>query len=204
MNDDTNYVPPEVNSLGEGTEKKEDTSVKPPKVLNKQPVMPSFDESRNVIAIADLVNAKKSATTDVLNARIDKHFEYITSQLSFSSDDQRIEEQSGFIQTVANSLHLEFPDYVIFADYLLNKIRENHELFADGRAFRFCHGIERSIPLENVQNYRNYMTMLSMVATNWHRRAQLSKFVDVTYLCRGLPKNGRINVTQYIHKLMKV
>lgn len=201
---DDNYVPPEVNSLGDGTDKKEETEVKAPKVSNKQPTMPSFDESRNVIDIADLINAKGNATTAVLNARIDKHFEYITGKLSFSTDQQRVEEQSGFIHTVANSLHLDFPDYVVFADHLLNKIRENQDLFCGGRAFRFCHGIEKDIPLEHVQNYRNYMTMLSMVATNWQRRAQLSKFVDVTYLCRGLTKNGRVNVTQYIHKLMKV
>lgn len=204
MKDDANYVPPEVDSLGDGADKTEETSNKAVKVSNKQPVMPSFDEARNVIDIADLINAKKSVTTDVLNNRIDKHFAFLTGEVAFSSDEERFEEQSGFIKTVANSLHLDFPDYVIFADYLLNKIRQNQAIFSDGTAFRFCHGIERLLPIEEVQGYRNYMTMLSMVATNWYRRAQLSKFVDVTYMSRGLSKNGKTNVTQYIHKLMKV
>lgn len=201
------YVAPEEENLdgGEGNKtpiaggKKNEVVAKSTTVSS--PKQPSLEETPNVIGVGRMTNAKGDTTTDVIKDRITRHFEYLRGKLSFKDDATRIEEQITFIETIGNVFKLDYEQYVVVTDYLLNAVREAKEVFTDGTAFRFTKDLDKQYPIENIRQYRDYMALLTMISNNWPRRHELHKFVDPTYAIKDLNRLGKVNVTQYINQL---
>lgn len=204
MSDDT-YNPPEVDNLDGGA-----APVKEPASKGKEskasiaPPQPKLEEDPAIIGIGRMVNAKGTAATALIVDRIDRHLSYLSGKQGFKDDDARIEEQTTFIESIGNTLKLPFEQYVVVTDHLLQVIRENKDIFADGTAFRFTRNLKKDYPQGSVNLYRNYVTMLSMIASQWPRRHKLNTLVDITYLIKDLPRAGKENVTQYFNNLMNV
>lgn len=204
MSDDT-YVPPEVDNLGEAVETVKETGSKGKESKAAvAPPQPKMEEDPSIIGIGRMVNAKGTAATALIVDRIDRHLKYLSGDQGFKDDAARIDEQTTFIESIGNTLKLPFEQYVVVTDHLLQVIRNNKGIFADGTAFRFTRNLKKDYPLEAVNQYRNYMTMLSMIASQWSRRHKLNTLVDITYLIKDLPRVGKENVTQYFNNLMKV
>jgi len=208
MSNPDDYVAPEEENL-EGSVKAPATGGKKNEGATKAasptpPAQPSLDEVPDVIGIGRMTNSKGDVATDVMKARIARHFQYLSGELGFKDSDARIQEQITFIDTIGNTLKLEFDKYVVVTDYLLNQIRENKTIFSDGTAFRFVKDLDKQYPIEHIRTYRNYMTLLTMIANSWPRRHELNKLVDVTYAIKDLNRLGKENVTQYFNKLMQV
>lgn len=206
MSSTQEYVAPEEETLdgGEGSKaptaggKKNEVAAKSTTTSPKQP---TFEETPNVIGVGRMTNSKGDATTDVIKARIARHFEYLSGKLSFKDTDARVEEQITFIETIGNVFKLDYDQFVIVTDYLLNAVREAKVVFTDGTAFRFTQGLDKLYPIENIRQYRDYMALLTMISNNWPRRHELHKFVDPTYAIKDLNRLGKVNVTQYINQL---
>ena len=207
MSTSDDYVAPEEETL-EGSGVKAPASGSKTKEVAKAPsaapAQPSLEEPLDVIGIARMTNAKGDVTTDVMKDRITRHFEYLSGKLGFKDNKARVNEQITFIESIGNTLKLEFDQYVVVTDYLLNQIRETKSIFADGTAFRFTKDLEKEFPIEHIRSYKSYMTLLTMIANSWPRRHELNKLVDITYAIKDLNRLGKENVTLYFNKLMQV
>lgn len=157
-----------------------------------------------VIGVNKILNAKGNVVTDIMIKRIDKHLEYLNGEVGFTDHKERDEEQVSFIETIGNSLKMDFEGYVVFTDYLLTKIRDNQKVFTDGLAFRFCADLKKGSYAEAVKNYQAYVEFLTKIAINWNVRYKLKKLVDTAYVIHPLNQKGKENVTQYFNKLASV
>lgn len=157
-----------------------------------------------VIGLNKILNAKGTVVTDIMIKRIDKHLEYLRGDVGFKDNEERDQEQVTFIETIGNSLKMDFDGYVIFTDYLLTKIRDNQKVFTDGLAFCFCAELKKGSYTEAVKNYQGYIEFLTKIAINWNVRYKLKKLVDIAYVIQPLNQKGKENVTQYFNKLASV
>ncbi len=198
------YKAPEVDDLGKKEEspKTQPTPSIPNTVAKAQGA--KFEPVPLRIGIGQMVNGKGNAVTDIMKERIDRHLTYLAGKKGFTTDTEREDEQTSFIEIIGSTLTLPFPQYVIVTDYLLAVIRENREIFANGTAFRFTYKLRKEYPMENVKLYHTYMTFLTFIAGNWEARHRLNRIIDLGTAIRDLPRKGKENVTQYFNKLQNV
>ena len=165
---------------------------------------PSLEPEQPVIAVAKMVNAKGNIATDAIIVRINRHMEYLSGRTGFNSVEDRHAEQVNFMETVGNSLKLDFDAYVVVTDTLMTAIRANLSVFTDGMAFRFMVGLEKHYPVDGIKAYKAYIELLTKIAANWTVRYKLPKLVDVTFGIALLDRVGKSNVEQYFRKLSAV
>ena len=210
---DNTYQEPETQDLGEGAAAAaSEEATKPANTSSKTATKttaavaeePKFVPEQDVIGLSEMINAKGDAVTDVLAARIDRHIVFLAGQKGFKDDAERINEQTTFMDSVARTLLMaDFDQFVVVTDHLLNKIRQNKDVFASGACFRFSNNLGDKYPAQDVATYRSYISLLIMVANNWAVRYKLNKVTDPSMLIRHLPKVGKQNITQYLAYLQR-
>ena len=164
----------------------------------------SFVPKQDVIAINKMVNAKGTVTTDIMVARIKQHMEFLSGAKRYKNKEEEVQEQVSFIETIGNSLKLDFPQFALVTDELLNAIRENKDVFQKGTQFRFTMGLDKTYPAQYIRTYQVYMTFLAMVAKNWVSRYKLDKLVDLAHVIHDFDRKGKENLTQYFRYLTQV
>ena len=199
------YVAPEVKDLSQQKEpaKKEQKQlgVSPAPIQTKSEPGPTFRQAEGVITISKLVNAKGTAATDVILARIEKHMKHLGGQLGFRNEEEKAREQLSFIETVGNTLRLDFPQYALVTDVLLNNIKANQSVFDKGLAFRFVASLGKNYPADHVKTYQTYMSFLAAISKNWAGRSKLGNLVDVGFVTKDFPQKAKENVTQYFRRV---
>jgi hypothetical protein len=161
----------------------------------------SYEKNVEVVAINKMVNAKGDATTDIIVQRINTHMEFLSGRKRYKDKAEETQEQVTFIETIGNTLKLDFPQYALVTDALLNAMRENKDVFDHGLAFRFTKGLERTYPSQYIRTYQNYITFLTMVSKNWVSRYKLDKLIDPAYMVQDFDRKAKENVTQYFRLL---
>lgn len=156
------------------------------------------------IGIGKLLNAKATAVTDILTARVAQHLECTVGTKGFPDAEARAQEQGGFINTVLNSLELDFDKYVVFTDFLLTQLRANAADISTGKLLRHMGGLAPSYDKEKVRKYTTYMSFLTRIALNWNIRYKMNTLIDVNLFVSGFSEKGRENITTYFHKLQDV
>jgi hypothetical protein len=156
------------------------------------------------IGIAKLLNAKATAVTDILTARVAQHLEYTCGKKGFASREAQGEEQGGFINTVLGSLELDFDKYVVFTDFLLTQLRANSTEISTGKLLRHMGGLAPSYEKEKIRKYTVYMSFLTRIALNWNIRYKLNTLIDVNLFVAGFSANGQRNITTYFNHLQNV
>lgn len=156
------------------------------------------------IGIAKLLNAKGTAVTDILTARVEQHFEYAIGSKSFPDRDARAQEQGGFINTVLGSLDLDFEKYVVFTDFLLTQLRANADDISTGKLLRHIAGLAESYDKNKISKYTTYMSFLTRIALNWNIRYKLNTLIDVNLFVSGFGEKGAENITTYFNQLQNV
>lgn len=156
------------------------------------------------IGIGKLLNAKATAVTDILTARVAQHLEYTVGSKGFGDKDERANEQGGFINTVLGSLDLDFDKYVVFTDYLLSQLRENAADINTGKLLRHIPGLAPSYDKEKVRQYTTYMSFLTRIALNWNIRYKLNTLIDVNLFVSSFGEKGRNNIATYFNHLQNV
>lgn len=156
------------------------------------------------IGIGKLLNAKATAVTDILNARVAQHLEYVIGTKSFADRDARAQEQGGFINTVLGSLELDFDKYVVFTDFLLTELRANSAHIGTGKLLRHIPGLAESFDKDKIRKYTTYMSFLTRVALNWNIRYKLNTLIDVNLFVSGFSEKGAENITTYFNQLQNV
>lgn len=156
------------------------------------------------IGIGKLLNAKATAVTDILTARVAQHLEYTVGTKGLPDQDARAQEQGGFINTVLGSLELDFDKYVVFTDYLLTQLRENAADINTGKLLRHMGGLAESYDKEKIRKYTTYMSFLTRIALNWNIRYKLNSLIDVNLFVSGFSEKGRENITTYFNHLQNV
>lgn len=156
------------------------------------------------IGIGKLLNAKATAVTDILTARVAQHLEYTVGTKGLPDQDARAQEQGGFINTVLGSLELDFDKYVVFTDYLLTQLRENAADINTGKLLRHMGGLADSYDKEKIRKYTTYMSFLTRIALNWNIRYKLNSLIDVNLFVSGFSEKGRENITTYFNHLQNV
>jgi len=166
------------------------------------PLEPSMAPDPTVVKAEDQVNGRGTATTDILVSRVNRHFDWLAGRLRIDTKKARDQEQSDFMDTIGNSLKLDYREFKLVTDVLLAAIRKDLKTFTDGgQAFRFIPGMEPAYAPEYVAAYQTYITFLTRVAKNWARRHDAAKMSDITTVIEGFPTKGRANVTQYFNEL---
>lgn len=156
------------------------------------------------IGVGKLLNAKATAVTDILTARVEQHFEYACGKKGFADRDAKAQEQGGFINTVLGSLELDFDKYVVFTDYLLTQLRANSADISTGKLLRHMGGLDESYDKEKIRKYTTYMSFLTRIALNWNIRYKLNSLIDVNLFVSGFSEKGRENITVYFNHLQNV
>lgn len=156
------------------------------------------------IGIGKLLNAKATAVTDILIARVEQHFEYAIGSKSFADREARANEQGSFINTVLGSLELDFEKYVVFTDFLLTQLRANSADIGSGKLLRHIAGLAESYDKDKIRKYTTYMSFLTRVALNWNIRYKLNTLIDVNLFVSGFSEKGRENITTYFNQLQNV
>lgn len=169
-----------------------------------KPREPSMIPEQAVIGITKMVNAKGNAVTDIMVSRIDKHMQYLSGKTGFNTIDQAQEEQIAFMETIANSLKLDFEAYVVVTDHLLKAVRANQKVFSDGLVFRFMVNLEKKYPAEYIRSYQAYMELLGKIGSYWTVRFKLPKLIDLASVIANLDSKAKTNITQYFRKLSAV
>lgn len=156
------------------------------------------------IGIGKLLNAKATAVTDILTARVAQHLECTVGTKGLPDREARAQEQGGFINTVLGSLELDFEKYVVFTDYLLTQLRENAADINTGKLLRHMGGLAESYDKEKIRKYTTYMSFLTRIALNWNIRYKLNSLIDVNLFVSGFSEKGRENITTYFNHLQNV
>lgn len=156
------------------------------------------------IGIGKLLNAKATAVTDILTARVAQHLEHTIGEKGFVDQKARGEEQGGFINTVLSSLELDFDKYVVFTDFLLTQLRENAAEINTGKLLRHMAGLSDSYDKDKIRKYTTYMSFLTRIALNWNIRYKLNTLIDVNLFVSGFSPKGRENITTYFNQLQNV
>jgi hypothetical protein len=206
------YTPPESEDLsGEETPAVAAKSAVPaPLILantapkETAPAEATFQAEPLVINVAKMVNAKGDATTDVMVARINRHVEFLAGRKRFKDKKEEQDEQISFIETIGNSMRLDFEQFAIVTDDLLTVVRANPEVFSGGLAFRYTVGLDKKYPAQAIRLYHTYIQFLSMVAKNWEARYKLNSLIDLASVITDLNRKGKENVTQYFRYLTNV
>lgn len=165
---------------------------------------PSMIPETAVVGIGKMVNAKGNVVTDIMVARVDKHMKYLNNEVGFKSIEEAHEEQIAFMETIANSLKLDFDAYVVVTDHLLKAVRANQKVFSEGLAFRFMANLEKKYPAEYIRSYQAYMELLGKIGSYWTVRFKLAKLIDLASVIANLDPKAKTNVTQYFRKLSAV
>lgn len=156
------------------------------------------------IGIGRLLNAKATAVTDILTARVAQHLEYTLGEKGFADRKAQGEEQGGFINTVLSSLELDFDKYVVVTDFLLTQLRENADSISTGKLLRHMGGLAESYEKEKIRKYTTYMSFLTRIALNWNIRYKLNSLIDVNLFVAGFSEKGRKNISVYFNNLQNV
>lgn len=202
------YTPPESEDLSGDSAK--EVVAKAPAVITpavKEEVAPAeatFQAEPMVIGIAKMINAKGDMTTDVMVARINRHIEFLAGRKRFKDKKEEQDEQISFIETIGNSMRLDFEQFAVVTDDLLTIIRANAEVFSGGLAFRHTVGLDKKYPANTIRLYHTYISFLTMVAKNWEARYKLHTLIDLASVITDLNKKGKENVTQYFRYLTNV
>lgn len=215
------YTPPNTTQLGEALPSKAESEVIlhedsgdcgtlsfPKKegaaVATKKPKEPTFEPEVAKVGINSQVNGKGTIVSDIMITRIENHIKYLNGTKGFPNKEAQEEEQITFMETIGESLKLDFPLYVIVTDHLLEVIRKNQSVFADGLAFRFMAGMDKKYPLEITNKYKTYIELLTKITSYWSVRYKLNKLIDVSYVFDGLDRKAKENITQYFNTLSQV
>lgn len=211
---DKPYTPPVTEELGGDADKASVTPapVKPTpapvvKAAVVEPVKnvePTLAPALDVISVSKMLNAKGTVVTDQMIARIDRHMKYLRGEEGFNDQKERDTEQVTFIETIGNSLKMDFEGYAIVTDYLLKQVRDNQSVFSDGMAFRFTVGLDKNYPTDIIRQYQSYVELLTKIAANWKVRYKLKKLIDIAYVIQPLQNKAKENITQYFNKISSV
>ena len=200
------YVPPITEEVAPVSEQAA-VKIKPTRALPPaEPTLvePTLAPALDVVGVSQMLNAKGNLVTASMIARIDRHMAFLVGTEGFNDVAERNLEQVSFIETIGNSMKLDFDGYVIVTDYLLEQIRANQQVFTDGMAFRFTASLGKAYPADVVRNYQSYIELLTKIAVNWKVRYKLKKLIDITYAIKDLQPKAKVNVTQYFNKVAAV
>lgn len=208
---DKDYVAPVTEELSQKVTDKSNTTAnqgsakpaeqKPTEQKSEETTFKKEQQEAQVIGLKQMVNSKGNATTDIIVERIEKHISYLSGKVAFANNDAKAREQQSFIETIGNSLKLDFDQYVLVTDELLRVIRENDKVFRDGLAFRFMVGLGANYPLESVKAYQSYITYLTKIAFNWSNRHRINELVDPTFVMQNLDRKSKENITRYFNMM---
>lgn len=178
--------------------------VEPPKPVVKPVVEKkvTYNKPLDVIGVKQLKGVADTVVTDIMTQRIKRHMEYLNGTVGFKDQEDRINEQVTFIETIGNTLRLPYEQYALVTNVLINEIQANLSLFKEGMAFRFTKGLDRTYPVETITTYQTYVTFLTIIASNWKNRHRLDRLVDLTYAVNKLDKTGKENTTRYFKQLV--
>ena len=206
MSTPADYVAPESVDLdAKAPEGK--TTVKP--AGKAKPVAPvatevSYEQGQDVIGIGKMVNAKGTAVTEIMVGRINAHMEFLSGKKGFKNKEEEVLEMATFIETIGNSLKLDFEQFVLVTDTLLCAIQENQKVFNSGLAYRFTTGLDKKYPAEFISNYQTYMLFLTRVSQNWKARYKLNRLISLAFVIENFDQKAKENITRYFRYLTNV
>lgn len=164
----------------------------------------SLIEDPASVLISEMITADGTAVTTIMLRRLEKHMKFIRGTLAFRDKQELFEEQVTWIDTVGNSLNLDYPQYVLVTKAILAEMLKDVELFRDGGAYRFLQGIKGKCPANAIEGYEAYVTFLTRVAANWSTRHRLRTSVDIAFPVSRLPTaKGKENLTKFFNTLVK-
>lgn len=164
----------------------------------------SLEEDPAKVLVSEMVTADGTAVTTIMLRRLEKHMKFVRGTLAFRDSSERFDEQVTWIDTVGNSLNLDYPQYVLVTKAILAEILKDVDLFREGGAYRFLQSVKGKIPASAVEGYEAYFTFLTRVAANWKTRHRLRSSIDIAFPVSRIPTaKGKENLTKFFSSLVK-
>lgn len=162
----------------------------------------SFEDKSTVIGVKEMVDTKEKVATTIMKERIQNHMLYLKGERSFKNTDEQVTEQVSFIETIGNSLKLDYPQFAIITNELLNQIKENKETFREGTPFRFMSVLDKHYSSDIIEIYKTYIIFLTRLANNWTVRYKINELVDISFVIKDMDRKSKENLTRYFNELI--
>ena len=201
----TDYQPPKVEVVGGEKKPQVKVEVKQPQQPLAEVKQAKSEETapKPVQQPPVQVGKEDSPLFAIQKAKVNKYFDYLASRLSLKGQEAMGRAQAEFIDLVSESLKLEHDSFKEFTLFLIEKIKQDIEVFNKGTQFRFISYLGSKYPAENLEAHQTYVTFLYLVAKNWAIRHRLKEQVDHTYVIAKLDRKGKQNVTLLFNELTK-
>lgn len=208
------YVPPEqVNTAPVVPVVQQESEEEPTPVVTPPGLVVPHEEADDEASLiedpaqvlkGEMVTADGTAVTTIMLRRLEKHMKFVRGELAFRDKNELFDEQVTWIDTVGNSLNLEYPQFVLVTKAILAEMLKDVDLFRDGAAYRFLQSIKGKYPANAIEGYEAYCTFLTRVAANWNTRHRLRTSVDIAFPVSRLPTaKGKENLTKFFNTLVK-
>lgn len=161
-----------------------------------------FEAGSTVIGVKEMVDTKEKIATKIMIERIQHHLQFLTGKLSFPNTDAQIKEQVTFIETIGNSLKLDYDQFIVVTNELLNQIKDNKDTFTNGTPFRFMSVLDKQYSPDIIKTYQSYILFLTKLAKNWSSRYKLNKLVDIAFVTQDMDRKSKENLTRYFQSLI--
>lgn len=162
------------------------------KALSEEPTFKP--DVADIVKVADMLDFKGDAVSDVFKAALARYTSIILKQRSVK-DLQH--EQVSFMETVNNSLSLEFKQYAMVTDYFIEFINKNPEAFSKKKIFSLLAGVGSKYNETGKRRFTYYMTALTTLATAGVNRKRVSSMVDINTLVQSFTPKAKQNITTY-------
>lgn len=162
----------------------------------------SFEQKSVTIGIKEMVDSKEKIATTIMKERIQHHMQYLNGKLKFKDDQAQIDEQVTFIETIGNSLKLDYPQFVIITNELLNQIKANKDTFTKGSPFRFMSVLNTRYSPDIIKTYQTYIIFLTRLANNWSIRYKLNELVDLSFVIKDMDRKAKENMTRFFNDML--
>lgn len=161
-----------------------------------------FEAGSTVIGVKQMVDTKDKIATKIMIERIQHHMKFLTGKLSFPDTNSQVKEQISFIETIGNSLKLDYDQFIVVTNELLNQIKDNKDAFVSGTPFRFMSVLDKHYSPDIVKTYQSYIIFLTKLANNWSARYKLNKLVDIAFVTQDMDRKSKENLTKYFQSLI--
>lgn len=151
-----------------------------------------------VVLASEMVGSKSNAVTDVFVEALTRYKNVLAGNLVLNKS-QLKEEQAAFMNTVSNTMNLEFKDYVLTTDALVLLMRDNKEAFNEKRLYELFYYVQGDYSKKAAERYMRYMSALYTLSQNLRNRSRIGKMVDIVSLSSGYTTKAATNIQNYFN-----
>lgn len=161
------------------------------------PKLPQFEEEKRPISVAEMLNYKGDAVSAVFIKTLQDYADILCGKAA-TMDPRK--EQSCFMNTVYETLDLDFDKFCVVTDFLVNTMIENEEAFSDINLFSLMPYVDAEFSKAQRSRFRSYILALATLARAGRNRRNISQYIDIPMLVSEFSDKAKNNINSYFNR----